>query len=127
MKLYKDVKVELRSSLTIKFSDYFVDKVQIKKYNGQTKKVGTIESTRSYNSDYTYSNAIHRDLLDDLISLTEDTINNYKDSSFNVDIITTNDYNVDECIKETQELNRTEVIQKGKYDVSITLDIKFNV
>ena len=127
MKLYKDVKVELRSLLTIKFSDYFADKLQIKKYKGQTKVVECLDSTRISKNTYNYTNALKQHLLDDLFRIIEDTINYDKDSSYNLNSIIANDYKINEYINDIQESSRTEAIRKGKYDITIILELKFDV
>lgn len=113
MRLYQDVKVELKLKITIDLSEVFTCSIKIKKYAGKT----TIESIDSPYTKEEYDRLIRDINIQDII------YNHIRDDSIS---ITNQDNNRDTYkrnAKEFEELSRTEGKLKVKYESHFTSDL----
>lgn len=113
MRLYQDVKIELKLHLTIDVSEICTCPIKIKKYAGKT----TIESI-----DNPYTKDEYNRLIRD-INIPDIIYNHIRDDSIS---ITNQDNNRDTYkrnAKEFEELNRTEGKLKVKYESHNTSDL----
>lgn len=113
MRLYKDVKIELKLNITIDLSEIFTCSIKIKKYAGKT----TIESI-----DSPYTKEEYDRLIRD-INIQNIIYNHIRDDSIS---ITNQDNNRDTYkrnAKEFEELSRTEGKLKVKYESHVTSDL----
>ena len=128
MRLYKDVKVKIHTTINIEFSEQDIYKAQIKKYNGKTTIMQEITKPLYY--DYaTYKKKLSDTFMSETnrhASFSTYLKNIIKDSNDKSYDFSGYDVNYDVHYSDNmQELNRTEALITTTYTTNIKCEVEF--